>query len=149
MNVGRDRTHLNNFIPGRDHFTALPLFWYSARATRTPLNGAIAGEAGFCPQASRSRAGKPAKLDNVVADKVPRASGFKVLILRRAMLVRAHDKCGVHADCGCCRQIIIMGCDHDALRWLQRSEEHTSELQSLMRISYAVFCLKKKTHKET
>src|SRR3546814_10619578 len=29
-----------------------------------------------------------------------------------------------------------------------RSEEHTSELQSLMRISYAVFCLKKKTHKK-
>src|SRR3546814_2438449 len=29
----------------------------------------------------------------------------------------------------------------------QRSEEHTSELQSLMRISYAVFCLKKKIHK--
>src|SRR3546814_2606843 len=28
---------------------------------------------------------------------------------------------------------------------LRRSEEHTSELQSLMRISYAVFCLKKKT----
>src|SRR3546814_10075647 len=28
-----------------------------------------------------------------------------------------------------------------------RSEEHTSELQSLMRISYAVFCLKKKTRK--
>src|SRR3546814_5220198 len=35
-----------------------------------------------------------------------------------------------------------------AARWLTvpivRSEEHTSELQSLMRISYAVFCLKKK-----
>src|SRR3546814_4391219 len=31
------------------------------------------------------------------------------------------------------------------LRWfVRRSEEHTSELQSLMRISYAVFCLKKK-----
>src|SRR3546814_1299783 len=30
---------------------------------------------------------------------------------------------------------------------LQRSEEHTSELQSLMRISYAVFCLKKKKNK--
>src|SRR3546814_2837169 len=29
---------------------------------------------------------------------------------------------------------------------LERSEEHTSELQSLMRISYAVFCLKKNTH---
>src|SRR3546814_6563767 len=30
---------------------------------------------------------------------------------------------------------------------VHRSEEHTSELQSLMRISYAVFCLKKKTNK--
>src|SRR3546814_16394044 len=30
-----------------------------------------------------------------------------------------------------------------------RSEEHTSELQSLMRISYAVFCLKKKTNNTT
>src|SRR3546814_4480711 len=34
-------------------------------------------------------------------------------------------------------------------KFIARSEEHTSELQSLMRISYAVFCLKKKkTHKE-
>src|SRR3546814_3449734 len=32
---------------------------------------------------------------------------------------------------------------------LGRSEEHTSELQSLMRISYAVFCLKKKKHHNT
>src|SRR3546814_6621885 len=30
----------------------------------------------------------------------------------------------------------------------RRSEEHTSELQSLMRISYAVFCLKKKTNEK-
>src|SRR3546814_10093954 len=33
---------------------------------------------------------------------------------------------------------------HDVARVLHRSEEHTSELQSLMRISYAVFCWKKK-----
>src|SRR3546814_9232311 len=33
-----------------------------------------------------------------------------------------------------------------SLEKVVRSEEHTSELQSLMRISYAVFCLKKKTH---
>src|SRR3546814_6490523 len=33
-------------------------------------------------------------------------------------------------------------------RRLVRSEEHTSELQSLMRISYAVFCLKKKKTKQ-
>src|SRR3546814_7690428 len=32
---------------------------------------------------------------------------------------------------------------------LQRSEEHTSEVQSLMRISYAVFCLKTITHDDT
>src|SRR3546814_8086303 len=31
---------------------------------------------------------------------------------------------------------------------VMRSEEHTSELQSLMRISYAVFCLKKKNNEE-
>src|SRR3546814_3953179 len=39
----------------------------------------------------------------------------------------------------------------DKLRWEfrgQRSEEHTSELQSLMRISYAVFCLQKNTYAE-
>src|SRR3546814_10423986 len=34
-----------------------------------------------------------------------------------------------------------------AVRGRVRSEEHTSELQSLMRISYAVFCLKKKKNK--
>src|SRR3546814_9292202 len=33
-------------------------------------------------------------------------------------------------------------------RWQERSEEHTSELQSLMRISYAVFCLKKTNNKK-
>src|SRR3546814_6887218 len=39
--------------------------------------------------------------------------------------------------------------DQSILEWLrdERSEEHTSELQSLMRISYAVFCLKKKNDK--
>src|SRR3546814_5995777 len=38
------------------------------------------------------------------------------------------------------------GCS--ARRHRRRSEEHTSELQSLMRISYAVFCLKKKNNKK-
>src|SRR3546814_7548175 len=36
---------------------------------------------------------------------------------------------------------------HHRVRVQRRSEEHTSELQSLMRISYAVFCLKKKNNK--
>src|SRR3546814_2129864 len=45
--------------------------------------------------------------------------------LRRVYIARQHQHC-------------IIGT-------IMRSEEHTSELQSLMRISYAVFCLKKKT----
>src|SRR3546814_2134458 len=38
---------------------------------------------------------------------------------------------------------------HEVDHWYERSEEHTSELQSLMRISYAVFCLKKKKKNTT
>src|SRR3546814_5094947 len=41
-----------------------------------------------------------------------------------------------------CRRYKCFGCQAP---FGSRSEEHTSELQSLMRISYAVFCLKKKT----
>src|SRR3546814_2735844 len=40
--------------------------------------------------------------------------------------------------------VIADGAAGEVDEFLQRSEEHTSELQSLMRISYAVFCLKKK-----
>src|SRR3546814_7671595 len=38
---------------------------------------------------------------------------------------------------------------HSSKLMVERSEEHTSELQSLMRISYAVFCLKKKNKNNT
>src|SRR3546814_7310457 len=41
--------------------------------------------------------------------------------------------------------VVLSGRPHVNARGPLRSEEHTSELQSLMRISYAVFCLKKKT----
>src|SRR3546814_9337904 len=41
----------------------------------------------------------------------------------------------------------LMTHDRSLIEGLTRSEEHTSELQSLMRISYAVFCWKKKTTK--
>src|SRR3546814_3465834 len=44
---------------------------------------------------------------------------------------------------------LIRVLDADAGHGVCRSEEHTSELQSLMRISYAVFCLKKKKTKDS
>src|SRR3546814_10429396 len=49
------------------------------------------------------------------------------------------------AACGAIGEQAVV-CSKEALAWTmrERSEEHTSELQSLMRISYAVFCLKKK-----
>src|SRR3546814_9399961 len=46
-------------------------------------------------------------------------------------------------------QQIVHVDDAAKMTGIVRSEEHTSELQSLMRISYAVFCLKKKKHKHS
>src|SRR3546814_7694739 len=43
----------------------------------------------------------------------------------------------------------VLICISHSSATLKRSEEHTSELQSLMRISYAVFCLKKKKKQNT
>src|SRR3546814_1049284 len=42
----------------------------------------------------------------------------------------------------------LVDSQHNICTAMDRSEEHTSELQSLMRISYAVFCLKKKTQQQ-
>src|SRR3546814_3085670 len=52
------------------------------------------------------------------------------------------------------REIVVTVVSNDlinrvGINFVHRSEEHTSELQSLMRISYAVFCLKKQTNKLT
>src|SRR3546814_8283526 len=64
-------------------------------------------------------------------------------------LVSPHDivSSGLCIGCGGC----VAGTNRSdtKMRWDRRSEEHTSELQSLMRISYAVFCLKKKKKKES
>src|SRR3546814_1406803 len=55
----------------------------------------------------------------------------------------SHDcRCALQGRLPAMARLSITG----ALRVPDRSEEHTSELQSLMRISYAVFCLKKKTN---
>src|SRR3546814_9892058 len=64
----------------------------------------------------------------------------------RRIVVEAHVPRPVEID-GTLRIGAVGGRLHEAaLQRLDRSEEHTSELQSLMRISYAVFCLKTKTN---
>src|SRR3546814_5938522 len=61
---------------------------------------------------------------------------------RKGMLIRAERACGGREG----RKLGRLGHAFGIGRQ-PRSEEHTSEIQSLMRISYAVFCLKKKKHK--
>src|SRR3546814_8851319 len=70
---------------------------------------------------------------SVIADRPHRQS----LISSRELWCN----CRATADVGSVAHI------HKGSRTPDRSEEHTSELQSLMRISYAVFCLKKKNTK--
>src|SRR3546814_6754729 len=60
----------------------------------------------------------------------------------RAALQVAHVRALLRDDEGALELARLGGVDAEVGR--QRSEEHTSELQSLMRLSYAVFCLKKK-----
>src|SRR3546814_3838274 len=64
--------------------------------------------------------------------------------------VRTHSLCwpalaNIREDAMAVRRVCLECCQtYEVTKGWQRSEEHTSELQSLMRISYAVFCLKKK-----
>src|SRR3546814_7782375 len=55
------------------------------------------------------------------------------------------DKDELEQTSGLLRALGLLKSDVDLFKQMIRSEEHTSELQSLMRISYAVFCLKNKT----
>src|SRR3546814_6547659 len=87
------------------------------------------------PYTTLFRSGKLRKTDQVL------------LVLRRHKAA-GHDVGNGHGQCqqdGIHTHGRSLAADH--ARHAFRSEEHTSELQSLMRISYAVFCLKKKKHK--
>src|SRR3546814_8418288 len=67
------------------------------------------------------------------------------LALGREVLVdRSFDDADARRDLGHRSLLVALLAEHVACGAQDRSEEHTSELQSLMRISYAVFCLKKK-----
>src|SRR3546814_952201 len=66
--------------------------------------------------------------------------------LRRGDHVRLVTTTGVDSGYGVGASHLDGLLEYLAVAGRSRSEEHTSELQSLMRISYAVFCLKKKTN---
>src|SRR3546814_10024504 len=63
-----------------------------------------------------------------------------LLAFRQALEALGPDRAEMDEDI-----LAILAADESEALGIVRSEEHTSELQSLMRISYAVFCLKKKT----
>src|SRR3546814_3680929 len=68
----------------------------------------------------------------------PALRGDAAQPVRRRLCLRSHPAGGGAAACVGAGDV-----PSDGARGQGRSEEHTSELQSLMRISYAVFCLKK------
>src|SRR3546814_9098068 len=66
----------------------------------------------------------------------------------------ALSRCGLFLSIGTSGNVypaagFVQEARYAGARTVERSEEHTSELQSLMRISYAVFCLQKKTTNTT
>src|SRR3546814_2353897 len=74
-----------------------------------------------------------------------RGRGFRALAGRRGVRGVDGRPADRHAQEGAPGRRVLESCqEHARLARSGRSEEHTSELQSLMRISYAVFCLKKK-----
>src|SRR3546814_6702130 len=82
-----------------------------------------------------------------IEDRHTRCSMFGEKVRRTGGLVTDDEHVGLHRFQGleCVEQRFALG----GRRGGNRSEEHTSELQSLMRISYAVFCLKKKNTTKT
>src|SRR3546814_8675578 len=88
-------------------------------------------------------------LFRAVAPRVPRSLTTGVTVGEQHFRIGTGVR---HAKFGEGTVIGLSGIGQDSQAQIQfrdRSEEHTSELQSLMRISYAVFCLKKKNKIET
>src|SRR3546814_2250692 len=69
---------------------------------------------------------------------------YTTLFRSLVIITNLHNPSGAYADEATLREVGELAARVGAR---VRSEEHTSELQSLMRISYAVFCLKKKNKK--
>src|SRR3546814_2439041 len=89
--------------------------------------GPAVGDGG---QPGRRRAGRD-RVDQVEADAADRV----------AIDIEEH-----HCRHAAGKRVVMAAAEPGNAAGMPRSEEHTSELQSLMRISYAVFCLKKKNN---
>src|SRR3546814_6813371 len=97
----------------------------------------IAAQPGTCSQVSLY----------IIAEKAGvKVSDLNVVNLAPPLFANAFasSRKSIDAAIGWAPYTIMQGPD---VKVVSRSEEHTSELQSLMRISYAVFCLKKKNKK--
>src|SRR3546814_10848080 len=89
------------------------------------------------PYTTLFRSGRHAPQDAFVVEARQVAHRIMAEFMRCREPLDAHPPLGRHQQSGNRRREV----------GAERSEEHTSELQSLMRISYAVFCLKKKKNK--
>src|SRR3546814_3631004 len=106
------------------------------------MYGALARRANH-HDTSAGRCERLAESDRVAGSRRTRAADmFDATSTDQLLLVdRVHDS-------GSLRQALAVRGAWTNIKPRSRSEEHTSELQSLMRISYAVFCLKKKKLKQ-
>src|SRR3546814_10131816 len=96
---------------------------------------------------------------NEIPDPLTLSRSCQLLSALRPQALTTARTCGAKASSSSIRSIASILYDEKTLpgegaRWrgafaCPRSEEHTSELLSLLRISYAVFCLKKKKSKNT
>src|SRR3546814_7708330 len=96
----------------------------------------LAGEGLGCGVGARLRAGR--------IDGIQYRCGHAVTVGQHVVVPESQDTKALRGQIGIAIGVISIFDMLPAVGFDNRSEEHTSELQSLMRISYAVFCLKKK-----
>src|SRR3546814_2101590 len=99
-----------------------------------------------------SRGRDSGKVDLIIIDTPANSKDIAMLAAEQADFVVipvAPRGLDVHSVLQTVKQVQQAGTPFAVARTSTRSEEHTSELQSLMRISYAVFCLKKKNLNRT
>src|SRR3546814_1579932 len=107
---------------------------------------------GATPGAVRAQLGRFGFSGDRAIQKVGSLSGGErarlalALITRNAPHLLILDEPTNHLDVDSREALVQALNSYSGAVVIVRSAEHTSELQSLMRISYAVFCLKKKTH---